>query len=276
MKVRSLKLKRRAFTLYPLSDVHWPAHEHEKLQAWRKAVLEDDEALVTLGGDMIDFCRTTLRSYLRAYTSDSNSMKPIHEMAMSQVEGLADFLRPVAKQGKILMTSVGNHSWQFNTGRMSDQELALQMGVGETWVGALGIQRVSLKERQDVILALHHDAGRKGGTASTDVLAFVHWSNACAADIYIAGHTHRQYAGIFNTRITIGEGEKIGAKHLVFLRTGAYLKGYGDSVIDPAQPYESDYAEEKMLPPSVLGMVSCRVEATPTGKLLYTLQQRTF
>lgn len=274
MKVRAITLKRPTFTLYPLSDVHFPAHEVEKLKAWRTAVLDDPTALVTLGGDLIDFCRTTLRSYLGAYTADSNSMSPINDMAMSQVEDLAAFLKPI--RDKVILTSVGNHAWRFPTGRMSDQELALKLGIEQTWVGALGIARINLAGRANVTIALHHDAGRKGGTASSDLLAFQHWSHACAADIYCAGHTHRQYAGVFNTRITIDdEQEKIRARHLVFMRTGAFLKGYGDSVPDAVQPYEADYAEEKMLAPSVLGIVSCKVTADPVGKIRYSLRQDT-
>lgn len=276
MKVRAITLKRPSFTLYPLSDVHWPNHDDDRLREWRDAVLADPEGLVTLGGDMIDFARTTLRSYLGAYTADSNSMAPIEAMAYSQVEGLAEFLRPV--RDRIILTTVGNHAWKFQNGRMSDQELALSLGMGETWAGAFGIARIDLDGRAHPIIALHHDAGRKGGTASTDVLAFVHWSNACAADIYCAGHTHRQYAGIFNTRITIdAEQTKIRAKHLVFVRTGAFLKGYGDNIEDAEAglPYRADYAEEKMLAPSPLGLVRVRVEATPTGTLRYDLSQRT-
>jgi len=276
MKVREIKLKRSSFTLYPLSDVHWPAHDDPKLRSWRDAVLADDEALVTLGGDLIDFCRTTLRSYLNAYQADTNSMSMVNDLAMSQVEGLVEFLRPVRE--KVILTTVGNHHWLFRTGRVSDQEIALQLGMSETWCGAFGLARVDLDGRAAPLIALHHDAGRKGGTASSDLLAFVHWSNACAADIYCAGHTHRQYAGVFNTRITIKpEEEKIGAQHLVFMRTGAFLKGYGENIRteDAGLPYEADYAEEKMFAPSPLGILSCRVEASPTGKLFYRLQQQT-
>ena len=274
MKVRAINLFNRSFTLYPLSDVHWPRHEPDKLNAWRDAVLADPEAVVTLGGDMVDFARTTARAYLGAYQSDSNSLLPLDDMAYSQLEDLANFLKPVAD--RIVLTSVGNHAWIFKNGRVSDQELALKLGRAETWCGPLGIARLNLSGKTPVTIALHHDAGRKGGTASTDLLAFVHWSNATAADIYCAGHTHRQYAGVFSTRITIdAEEEKIRAKHLVFMRSGAFLKGYADSVPDATEPYVADYAEEKMLAPSVLGIISCRVEASLTGKLYFRTQQQT-
>jgi hypothetical protein len=274
MKVRSLKLPTKSFTLYPLSDVHWPSHDADKLDAWRDTVLSDDQGVVTLGGDLFDFARGHYRAHLGGYVADQNSRNPIDDMAYEKIEGLAAYLKPV--KDRVLLTCVGNHFWRFQNGRVSDQELAIMLGIPQTFVGALGLQSISLKGRTEVLIALHHDAGRKGGTASTDLLAFNHWSHATRADIYCAGHTHRQYAGIFQAEITIPEGEtKIGDRKLVFMRSGAFLRGYAESAVDPFAPWVPDYAEEKMLPPAVMGVLSCRVEASPTGKLYYELRQRT-
>ncbi len=274
MKVLSLVKKDNGFTLYPLSDVHWPAHDHEKLEQWREAVLSDDDALVTLGGDMFDFARGKYRGHIAGYQLDDNSRAAVDGFAYAMVDGLTDFLKPVAK--KIIGVSVGNHFWRFANGRVSDQELALQLGVGEKFVGSLGLFRVDMK-RGSFRIALHHDAGRRGGTASADMLAFQHWSHAVASDIYVAGHTHRQYAGIFNTCITIDDGEvdKVGDTKLVFIRSGAFLRGYAESVTNPEAPYIPDYAEAMMLPPSALGIISVEAEIGANKKKYYTLKQRT-
>lgn len=274
MKLRTLSLPGSRFTLYPLSDVHWPIHEPDKLEAWRETVLADKTAVVTLGGDLFDFARGKYRMHLNGYVADGNSRSPVDNMAYGWVEDFVRFLKPL--KSKILMTCVGNHFWQFTNGRVSDQEVALQLGQGESFVGAFGMARVKLRDRYSVRIALHHDAGRKGGTASADMLAFQHWSHACASDIYVAGHTHRQYAGIYQTRITVREDEKkIGDQKLVFVRSGAFLKGYADSISRPDEPFQPDYAEVMMLPPSVFGIISVEVEASPTGKLSYTLKQKT-
>ncbi len=274
MKVRSVRLKSNGFTLFPLSDVHWPQHDAEKLDAWREAVLADDNALVTLGGDLFDFARGKYRAHLNEYTGDDNSRSPVDDMAYGWVEDMARYLEPI--RDKILMTCVGNHFWRFTNGRVSDQEVALKLGRGDTFVGAFGLARVRLAALADVVVALHHDAGRKGGTASADMLAFQHWSHACAANIYCAGHTHRQYAGIYQTRITVDENEdKVRAKHLVFVRSGAFLKGYAENQGDPESPFIPDYAEVMMLPPSVLGIISVGVKANMNGTLRYSLRQDT-
>jgi hypothetical protein len=276
MKVSSIKLnKLSSFTLYPLSDVHWPEHDQEKLEQWRDVVLRDPQALVTLGGDLMDFARGKYRSHIAAYTGDTNSRKALDDFAYEKIDGIVEFLMPIAQQGKIIGTCVGNHFYTFANGRVSDQEVAIKLGIPETFVGALGLFRVDLKTGS-VRIALHHDAGRKGGTASADMLVFQHWSHNVASDIYVAGHTHRQYAGIYQTRITIdSERDKITDQKLVFLRSGAFLKGYAESAVDPESPFMPDYAEVAMLPPSVLGIISVEVEISATGRIHYTLKQRT-
>lgn len=276
MKVRALQAVKDGFTLYPLSDVHWPAHDHDKLEEWRDVVLKDNNAIVTLGGDLCDFARGKYRSHISSYVEDDNSRMAIDEFAYSKVQGIAEFLQPVADQGKIIGTCVGNHFWRFVTNRVSDQEVALALGIGETFVGAFGMIRIDLPSGRKVRIALHHDAGRKGGTASADMLAFQHWSHGVAADIYVAGHTHRQYAGIYQTKVTVDDDiEKISDQKLVFVRSGAFLKGYAESVTDPEAPYVPDYAEVAMLPPSVLGIISVEVDIDAKGKIHYTLKQRT-
>jgi len=275
MKVLSIDRKgSTTFTLYPLSDVHWPAHDMEKLEAWRDAVKADDNALVTLGGDMMDFARGKYRKHVAAYTEDSNSRSALDDYAYSKLDGMAEFLSPV--RDKIIAVTVGNHFWTFANGRVSDQELALQLGLGDKFVGALGLLRVDMGYGTQVRIALHHDAGRRGGTASADMLAFQHWSHNVSSDIYVAGHTHRQYAGIFQARVLIDAAEdKVNDQKLVFIRTGAFLRGYAESVHSPEAPFLPDYAEVAMLPPSVLGIISVAATARKNGKLYYTLQQRT-
>jgi hypothetical protein len=275
MKVLSYSAPNETFTIYPLSDVHWPEHDQEKLEQWRDAVLKDNSALVTLGGDLCDFARGTYRAHIGSYVADDNSRKAIDEFAYSKVDGLVEFLTPIAQQGKIIGTCVGNHFWRFANGRVSDQEVALGLGLGETFVGAFGLFRIDVNGKS-VRIALHHDAGRRGGTASADMLAFQHWSHAVAADIYIAGHTHRQYAGIYQTKVKIHETEdKVSDEKLVFIRSGAFLRGYAESVFNPEEPFIPDYAEVAMLPPSVLGIVSVTVDVDAKGKVHYTLKQRT-
>lgn len=275
MKVRVTKVKGSSFNLYPLSDVHWPLHDHKKLLLWRKTVAADPRGLVTLGGDLFDFARGTYRMHLQSYVADSNSSRAVDDAAMDKVDELVEFLKPVAK--KIIGICPGNHFHTFPNRQVSDQVLALKLGLGDKWLGAFGLIRVDVGDRGKVTVSLHHDAGRKGGTISSDLLVFQHWSHNVDADIYLLGHTHRQYVGVYHTKMTASDGDKpkIAERKLVFARTGAYLKGYTDSVVDPAAPYIPDYAEVKMLAPSVFGILTIGVDVGPTGKIHYRLSQNT-
>lgn len=279
MKVLVRRMPEPCFTFRPLSDVHWPQHDHDKLELWREAVLADPHSVVTLGGDLFDFARGKYRKHLASYQEDGNSRDPLDEQAYAWVESFAEFLQPVAS--RIAAVVVGNHFWSFPTGRVSDQELALRLGRGDAFCGAFGMLRIDLPFRtkrskyESVRIALHHDAGRRGGTAAADYRAFEHWSHAVESDIYTAGHTHRQWAMVAGARITVhADEDKVGDHKLVFVRSGAFMKGYGSEVA-PEQPFKPAYAEVAMLPPSVLGIVSVGVGLTPKGRPWYELKQRT-
>ena len=101
MKMISVARKKSdSFTLYPLSDVHWPAHDHDKLEAWRDAVLSDETALVTLGGDLFDFARGKYRGFIAVDTPETTTRGgPVDDMAYAHIDGLAEFLKPIA--GKV-------------------------------------------------------------------------------------------------------------------------------------------------------------------------------
>lgn len=274
MKVHSIKTAFPRFTLYPLSDVHWPKHDEKKLDSWREAVLTDPYAVVTLGGDLYDFARTKYRKHLASYTGDENSRTPLDDMAMTWVEQFAEYLKPIAS--KVALTVVGNHAWTFANGRVSDQELAIKLGREETFAGELGLLRVDVAGLRNVRVALHHHAGKKGGTISSDLLAFQHMSHVIDADVFILGHTHRAYAGVFGTRITVPDHEdKVTDKKLVFMRSGSFLKGYSENVLDPRDPFIPDYAESFCLAPSVLGYVTATADVRNDGKLNWSISQRT-
>lgn len=275
MKMRRVKVKRNRFTLYPLSDVHWPNHDTDRLLEWKKAAMADKEGLVTLGGDLFDFARTKYSRHLQSYTADDNSRDPIDNMAYGQIEDMAGFLAPL--KDKIVGCVVGNHRHTFKNWRVSDQELCLQMGIPDVFLGAFGMIQVVTQNRTAVDIAIHHDAGRRGGTESADILAFYHWSANVSADIYVAGHTHRQYVKPARAKIGISKGEgkpKTVARDIIYCRSGAFMKGYADSVIDPRAPYSPDYAEERMLPASIMGILKITV-STATGSPQYDLGQAT-
>ena len=277
MRVIIRKLKQPEFTHYPLSDVHWPRHNPESLDEWMKVVKADPNALVTLGGDLFDFARGHFRSHLQTYSADETSIAPIDEQSELWVDSFAEYLAPIA--GKIALTVVGNHFWRFRNGQVSDQRLALKIGRGATFAGNLGLARVDVPYARGkyapVTIALHHDAGKKGGTEGADLMAFIHWSRACRANIYAAGHTHEQWVRPGRKQLTINaDDDKLRDTTIVFIRSGAFAKGYGGTVVDPEAPYQAEYPEVRMLAPAVFGIVSAGVRVTAAGRPMYHLSHR--
>lgn len=276
MRVVIRKLSKPACTYYPISDVHWPEHDRQMLDAWRDAVMADPEAVVTLGGDMFDFARGTYRKHVESYTGDDNSQDPIDEMAYLWVEQFADYLRPISE--KIVGCIVGNHFWRFKTGRVSDQELALRLGCGDAFCGALGLIRLDLPWvacHTSITIAVHHDAGKRGGTEGADLNAFIHWSRACRANVYAAGHTHEQWVRPGRAQILIHhDDKKLGDAKLVFVRSGAFSKSYGEEVENPEAPYSVGYPEAKMMAPAGFGIVSVGISLNSQGRPQYDLRHR--
>lgn len=276
MRVVIRRLARPTCTYYPISDVHWPKHDTKMLDTWLEAVKADPTAVVTLGGDLFDFARGTYRQHAESFTADDNSQDPIDEMAHLWVEQFAAYLRPIAK--KVVGCVVGNHFWRFKTGRVSDQELALKLGCGDAFCGAFGLIRLDIPkggQHTSITLALHHDAGRRGGTEGADLNAFIHWSRACRANVYAAGHTHEQWVRPGRAQILIHHDDrKLGDAKLVFVRSGAFAKSYGATVDNPEAPYAADYPEAKMLPPAGFGIVSVGISLNAQGRPQYDLRHR--
>lgn len=272
MKVLNYNIDDPSFTFYPLSDVHYPEHNDGKLTAWLKTVKRDPSAVVTLGGDLFDFSRTTFRKHLRTYQEDNTSTQFIDNAAEKTIRSFARKLRPIAN--KIAAVCVGNHHYAFADGRVSDQMLASTLGIGETFVGALGLISIN-SPRGSCVIALHHDAGKKGGTISSDLLAFQAWSTVVDADIYAMGHTHRQYVVAPSPRLVVDrtKPDGIGDKQRVFVRSGAFLRGYSETATEPDKPFVPDYGEVKMYSPSAYGIVSIGVSWNDYGKPQYHLTQ---
>lgn len=240
---------------YPLSDVHWPEHEHDHLVEWLELVKEDDKALVTLGGDLFDFARTHARNHFRSYTSDLNSYKPVDRVCLSEVEEFAKFLEPI--KDKIHGVVAGNHHHRFPDGQISDQKVALLLK--RPWMGPQGIVNVYMRQSPKgkttpIRILIHHDAGSSARTPGADFNTFHKAASNYHIDIIALGHTHRLYAVPGVTKLGVNEEGHIGSEQTVFIRSGAYLKrchepgqGYDEA------PYEPDYGEEKAYPPATLG-----------------------
>jgi len=265
--VNSIPWEEPTLRLYPLSDVHWPKHEHGLLEDWLEIVNADEHALVTLGGDMFDAERTHARTHLKSYTDDTNSWDRYDEAIQGDIDAFAEFLTPIGS--KIVGSCSGNHFHLFPDGQISDQKLTLLLNP-KAWMGVAGFVVVDINGYKLKIL-LHHNAGRNGGTPGADFNAFLRAAQNVEADIIVLGHTHRLMNVPGSTKITVDDDNTIGAHQTIFVRSGSYMKRYSDEKPGSRSgPFTPDYGEEKLFAPSTFGHASVEVKIV-RGRPVYNL-----
>lgn len=219
-------------------------------------------------GDTLDFARTHYRNHIRGYRDDDNSQEAIDEYVRKDVRALAKILAPV--KGRLMGAILGNHFHEFMDGTNSEQYLCQLLKI--PYLGPTGLVRLEFKDRAGVVrhtmtLWAHHSGGSAGGrTSGGDVNAMERAENTFDADIYLLSHTHRRYG----TRQPILRLNAKGKPRLIerskiFIRTGAFLKGYKQDMPTTDRRYTASYAEQKALRPTDLGWVTARITLVDWG-----------
>lgn len=217
-------------------------------------------------GDSLDVARTHYRNHVRSYRDDDNSQEALDAYVTEEVTKLAKILEPVKK--RILGVVRGNHYWEYLDGSNSEQALCRMLGI--PYLGVMGLIRLDCQMNtndagdrvQSLVVYAHHTGGSAGGrTTGGDVNGLTRQENTWDADIYLLGHTHRRIA--FKEPVMAlsrrTEPPQILERNRVFVRTGAFLKGFKDEQIPSNSRHTPSYAEEKALRPTDLGWVKITV-----------------
>lgn len=227
---------------------------------WINRVAKDPLAFTVLLGDQFDLARTTYRKHLKSYIGDGNSPQAIDDMVRGQVSELARLLAPI--QNKIVGILRGNHTYQFLDQTFNDQYLSQLLKV--PYLGVFSMFRVEFRDKKDgkqrcaMPILAHHSGGCKGSrTAGGDTTALKRMEDGFEATIYAAGHTHRKMS-FKSPKLGIPlSGEPVPREMTkVFIRAGAFLKGYAADYPSNTLPHVPQYAEEAMYPPVDLGYVT--------------------
>ena len=253
-------------TLIPGGCLHWPIGEKDLLREWVRSVAEAENGFTILMGDSLDCARTHYRDYIRGYRQDENSQMALDEWIKRDVEALARELRPIAK--RIIGVILGNHFWEFSDGTNSEQYLARLLEV--PYLGPMGVVRLEFRTqnsndsrvRHQMTLYAHHSGGGNGGrTTGADIGALERQELSFDADIYCLSHTHRR-GGFKTPQLALNrKGQpRLTERTRVFLRTGAFLKGFGEDHPGTDRQHVPTYAEKKALRPTDLGWVSLHIK----------------
>lgn len=266
----------KEFVLMPAGCLHWPIGEKDLLKAWVEELRTTPNAYGVLMGDSLDAARTHYRSHIRSYRDDENSQEALDAYMTEEVGKLAEILKPVA--GKILGLVRGNHYWEYLDGTDSEQDLCRRLKI--RYLGVMGLIRLqchvgpspkSKGKQMNLTIFMHHTGGSGGGrTTGGDVNALTRQEHAWDADIYLLGHTHRRIAFKEPVMQLTAKGEpKVVERTKVFVRTGAFLKGFKNEEISVNRKYSPSYAEDRAYRPTDLGWVKLHVLWRQKAKLDY-------
>lgn len=251
-------------TFIPAGCIHWPIGDKELLKKWVRSVAESPNGFTLLMGDSLDAARTHYRDHIRSYRADQNSQLQLDEWVKRDIDALAKELEPI--KGKIVGAILGNHYWEFGDGTNSEQYLCAVLGI--RYLGPVGVVRVDFREttrenvRHSAVIYAHHHGGSQGGrTTGGDVGALERSELSFDADIYVLSHTHRRHAFKIPKLGVRAKGEPRLVEHTrVFIRAGAFLKGYAEDVPRAERPHFPTYAESKALRPTDLGFVALTIK----------------
>ena len=252
-------------TFVPAGCLHWPIGEKDLLREWVRQVAEAENGFTILMGDSLDCARTHYRDHVRGYRQDENSQQALDEWMKRDVEALAKELQPIKK--KIIGIILGNHFWEFSDGTNSEQYLSRLLDV--PYLGPMGVVRLEFRTpsnnncvRHQMTLFAHHSGGGNGGrTTGADVGALERQEASFDADIYCLSHTHRRHGFKVPQLALNRKGQpRLTERTRVFMRTGAFLKGFAEDYPSKDRPHVPTYAEKKALRPTDLGWVSLHIK----------------
>jgi len=227
-------------TLYLFGDIHRDTRNcDEERWKWflKKAERDQDPNTYYIGmGDYNDFASTREKRFLESDGVHETTRNLLDEIAEKHNRDLAkemSFMR-----GRLLGLIQGNHSWNFENGKTSTEDLAERLGSKDMGWLCHYTMLFDFKDRstQSVHLVLCH--GKAGGKTFGVTLNQVGDLKTIfpVGDIYCMGHDHQRTAHPVSVLVPQkGKAEFfIKQKRQYLCRSGSFLKGY----VDGSNSYE--------------------------------------
>ncbi|MBU1743252.1 MAG: hypothetical protein KKC37_17085, partial [Proteobacteria bacterium] len=216
----------------------------------------DENTYFFLMGDPHDFASTREKNYLKQAAVHESTINVFDDIAERNNREFADeisFMR-----GRLLGVVEGNHSWLFENGKTSDEDLAERMDSEDIgWLCHYSLifsfgDRHAVETHAIHLVLCHGKAGGKlPGTSinQVDDLRKIF----PIADLYCMGHDHQREAKPVSVIVPAKckDGFKLKQKRQYLCRSGAFLKGY--------QSDSSSYEIFRLYKPSDLGALKMTV-----------------
>lgn len=220
------------FHLWPISDVHYGAEESnvDLFMQTLERVWEDPDAVAILNGDLIE---------ASTRTSVGSGVYDQKVAAQEQLEWVVDTFTPLAKQGRILGVTNGNHEDRVTKATGVDLTRTYAQMLGVPYFKNGGHFKLRAGDQNYHAYFTHGSSGAK--LPHTKIKQALDLARFIDADLYGMGHVHELQA---HTQEYRRINNKTGAVEIVpklFVLTGHYLN------------YENSYAQAMSMIPSRQG-----------------------
>lgn len=265
----NLKWKENSwYHLTPFSDIHRnsPDHDSKRYEKFIKRCTEHEDTLVVGLGEYEDLMSTSERKHWRQKDWHDGTVFWFERNVMKQIEEHADLLMPLAKTGRLLGLSEGDHYYTFQhhemglwQGKTTTEYLCHKLDV--PYLGCMFLLTVAIpnarKGTNDLQFKVWGHHGKTGGGKDKGMNTLRNLAGFYDSDIFLMGHNHRKAVD----RDTIGgyQSRPVGKRDKqilkwhprlrVLARTGTFLRGLNES------PYPS-YTELAAYPPTDLGVIN--------------------
>lgn len=235
----------RPYVIIPI-EVHWSRRTRSNgfcRATWLRLlqrVEKDPFCFVVIVGDLIDADRPTTRE--RRLLMGLGRHEVLEEDDMNHMDELDRHLIPDLQRikDKIIGAVDGDHFRVYANGKTSTQYIMEKLGVPKAYLGErMGWIRLLFKRHENTLafdIFVRHGKG-SATTFGTDVNALVRQSVGFDAQLYVGGHTHRQWF-VKVPYIYCGKYD-IKQRFVGYARAGSLLRGflYGESTYAEAAEY---------------------------------------
>jgi hypothetical protein len=246
-------------TIYFFGDVHRDTRNCD-VDRWKyflkQAKDSMDENTYFIGlGDYNDFASTSEKKKI--------SHAELHETTRDMLDSMVekhnrDFASEISfMRGRVLGFIDGNHSWVFENGKTSNEDLAERMDTKDLgWLChyTLMVRCNTHRINRAIHMILCH--GKAGGkTLGITVNQVGDLKNIFPiADLYVMGHDHQRIAHPSSVLVPIRglKGYQIKQKRQLLCRSGSFMRAYENN--------SSSYQIFKLYRPSDIGALKVRIQ----------------
>jgi hypothetical protein len=269
---------RRPIVLMPIGDIQYTGKNGstaiDTLKRCIDRCLKEDGYFVGLG-DYTDFASPSNRQRLRSAALYDTAQQVLADKALELIMELYDVaLKPTT--GRWIGVLEGHHWETLTTGETTDQRLAQMLQAPFLGTSAMVRLQITVNNtRANIVIWAHHGTG--GGAKACAPLNKLenispYWGGV---DVFLMAHTTKSPVVPINrveARWHGREAPELVHRKVYFVSTGGFAKAYTAGTKFGNTP-RGGYAEQRMLPPAVLGAPLIKIVPRMSTKTTHTVKK---